>query len=192
MNITTLPLGMLQTNCYIIENEGRCLIIDPGDEAEKLEAYLQERGLTPEAILLTHGHFDHVGAVKTLAADTDCRVFLCENDLALPKVMTRDLLHYTDAFTHGQELTLAGLTFTVHHTPGHTPGSVCLRFGDILFTGDTLFAGSIGRTDFPCGSNREMMDSLDYLKTLEDHLTVYPGHGPSTTMGREKQYNPYL
>ena len=192
MTITTLPLGMLQTNCYLIENADRCLVIDPGDEAQKVEQFVQQRGLTLEAILLTHGHFDHVGAVKDLAADTDCRVFLCTEDLALPGAMTNGELYFTDSYADGQELTLAGLTFTVLHTPGHTPGSVCLKFGDALFAGDTLFAGSIGRTDFPGSSWEAMEDSLKKLKTLDDDLAVYPGHGPATTMGCEKRYNPYL
>lgn len=192
MNITTLPVGMLQTNCYILENEGRCLVIDPGAGAKRILTFLQDRGLTLEAILLTHGHFDHVTSVKPLAADTDCRVFLCERDLELPGSMTAGKLYYTDAYADGDQLTLAGLTFTVLHTPGHTPGSVCLRFEDVLFSGDTLFDGSIGRTDFPGSSWEDMKASLSKLKTLEDHLTVYPGHGPATTMAREKQYNPYL
>ena len=192
MNITTLPVGMLQTNCYILENGSRCLVIDPGAEAEKVEAFLQDRGLTLEAILLTHGHFDHVGAVRTLAADTDCRVFLCTLDLALPDAMTYGPLYYTDAYSDCDRLTLAGLTFDVLHTPGHTPGSVCLRFNDVLFSGDTLFDGSIGRTDFPGSSWEDMKASLARLKTLEDGLTVYPGHGPATNLGREKRYNPYL
>ncbi len=192
MNITTLPLGMLQTNCYIVENGGRCLVIDPGDEAEKVEAFLEQQGLTLEAILLTHGHFDHVGAVKDLAADTDCRVFLNREDLALPGAMTNGELYFTDSYGDGEMLTLADMTFTVLHTPGHTPGSVCLHFGTALFAGDTLFAGSIGRTDFPGSSWEAMENSLKKLKTLEEDLTVYPGHGPATTLGREKRYNHYL
>ena len=192
MNITTLPLGMLQTNCYIVENGGRCLVIDPGDEAEKVEAFLEQQGLTLEAILLTHGHFDHVGAVKDLAADTDCRVFLNREDLALPGAMTNGELYFTDSYGDGEMLTLADMTFTVLHTPGHTPGSVCLHFGNTLFAGDTLFAGSIGRTDFPGSSWEAMENSLKKLKTLEEDLTVYPGHGPATTLGREKRYNHYL
>ena len=192
MKITTLPLGMLQTNCYILWNSDRCLVVDPGEEPEVVLDFLQQQGLTLEAILLTHGHFDHVGAVKALAAETDCRVFLCEQDLSLPSVMTRGPLYYTDCYGEGDTLTLAGLTFTVLHTPGHTPGSVCLCFGDDLFSGDTLFSGSIGRTDFPGSSPADMMASLQRLKTLEDHLKVYPGHGEATTMGEEKRYNPYL
>lgn len=192
MTITTLPLGMLQTNCYILAENDRCLVIDPGDEAEKVLAFLDRQGLTLEAILLTHGHFDHVGAVKNLAAATDCRVFLCQEDLALPGAMTAGPLFYTDFYKEGDRLTLAGMTFEVLHTPGHTPGSVCLRFGEHLFSGDTLFAGSCGRTDFPGSSPAAMGRSLSRLAQLDEGLKVYPGHGESTTIGEEKRYNPYL
>lgn len=192
MKITTIPLGLYQTNCYIIAQGDRCLVIDPGEEADKVLGFLEKQGLTLEAILLTHGHFDHVGAVKTLAAETDCRVYLCQEELALPGAMTAGPLFYTDFYKEGDRLTLAGLSFEVLHTPGHTPGSVCLRFDEHLFSGDTLFAGSCGRTDFPGSSPRDMVCSLSRLAKLEDHLRVYPGHGSSTTIGEEKRYNPYL
>ncbi len=192
MTITTIPLGLYQTNCYILAEGERCLVIDPGDEAEKVLAYLEQKNLTPEAILLTHGHFDHVGAVKTLAADTDCRVFLCKEDLALPGAMTAGPLYYTDHYQDGDNLTLAGMTFQVLHTPGHTPGSVCLRFGTHLFSGDTLFAGSCGRTDFPGSNPADMVRSLHRLAALDESLKVYPGHGEATTIGEEKRYNPFL
>lgn len=192
MNIHVLPLGMLQTNCYLLTNGDRCLAIDPGDEPQKVLSFLEAQGLTLEAILLTHGHFDHVGAVKTLAAETDCRVFLCEKDLALPGAMTAGPLYHTDFYGEGDQLTLAGLNFEVLHTPGHTPGSVCLRFGQHLFSGDTLFKGSCGRTDFPGSNPADMVQSLLRLALLEDSLKVYPGHGGSTTISEEKRYNPYL
>lgn len=192
MKITTIPLGLYQTNCYILAEGDRCLVIDPGEEADKVLGFLEKQGLTLEAILLTHGHFDHVGAVKTLAAETDCRVYLCQEELALPGAMTAGPLFYTDFYKEGDRLTLAGLSFEVLHTPGHTPGSVCLRFDEHLFSGDTLFAGSCGRTDFPGSSPRDMVCSLSRLAKLEDHLRVYPGHGSSTTIGEEKRYNPYL
>ena len=192
MKIITIPLGSYQTNCYILAQGDRCLVIDPGEEADKVLGFLEKQGLTLEAILLTHGHFDHVGAVKTLAAETDCRVYLCQEELALPGAMTAGPLFYTDFYKEGDRLTLAGLSFEVLHTPGHTPGSVCLRFDEHLFSGDTLFAGSCGRTDFPGSSPRDMVCSLSRLAKLEDHLRVYPGHGSSTTIGEEKRYNPYL
>lgn len=192
MNISILPLGMLQTNCYILSNDHRCLVIDPGSEPEQVLAFLEKQGLTLEAILLTHGHFDHVGGVRMLAAQTDCPVYLCQEDLSLPAAMTSGPLYHTHSYGEGDVLTLAGMTFSVLHTPGHTPGSVCLRFGEHLFTGDTLFAGSCGRTDFPGSSPAAMGKSLCRLAALEENLHVYPGHGETTTLVEEKRYNPYL
>lgn len=192
MTITILPLGMLQTNCYILSEGSRCLVIDPGGEPEKVLSLLEQEGLTLEAILLTHGHFDHVGGVRTLAAETDCPVYLCEADLSLPAAMTSGPLYHTHSYGEGDRLTLAGMEFSVLHTPGHTPGSVCLKFGEHLFTGDTLFAGSIGRTDFPGSSPAAMGRSLSRLAALEEQLHVYPGHGETTTLDEEKRYNPYL
>lgn len=192
MNISTLSLGMLQTNCYLLSNGDRCLVIDPGGEPEKVLDFLRRQGLTLEAILLTHGHFDHVGAVKPLAEETGCPVYLCQEDLSLPGTMTAGPLYYTHSYGEGDQLTLAGMTFTVLHTPGHTPGSVCLRFGEHLFTGDTLFAGSCGRTDFPGSSSAAMGRSLTRLAALRENLKIYPGHGETTTLDEEKRYNPYL
>lgn len=190
MNITILPLGYLQTNCYILQGEGGCIVIDPGDQADVVLRNLGGKKL--EAILLTHGHFDHVGAVRDLVAETDCRVFLCAEDRTLPQAMTAGQLYCTDTYGEGDILTLCGLTVSVVHTPGHTPGSVCLCCGDAMFSGDTLFAGSIGRTDFPGSSPAQMKTSLERLKSLEQNFTVYPGHGESTTLNEEKRYNPFL
>ena len=193
MQFHTLPLGPLQTNCYILPGEkGRCLVVDPGDEAEKILAFLEEKALTLDSVLLTHGHFDHVGAVRELAADTGCRVWICAEDLNQPAAMTAGPLYHTDTYAEGDTLTLAGLTFTVMQTPGHTPGSVCLRFAEDLFCGDTLFAGSCGRTDFPGGSPAQMRASLDRLAQLDESLRAHPGHGGSTTIADEKRYNPFL
>ena len=190
MNIQTLPLGQLQTNCYILQGDGGVLVIDPGAQPERVLQCLGDRKL--EAILLTHGHFDHVGGVKELVAETGCRVFLCEEELSLPRAMTDGELYYTDTYADGDCLTLAGLTFTVLHTPGHTPGSVCLCFDDAMFSGDTLFAGSIGRTDFPGSDPVKMVKSLIRLTDLRRNYKVYPGHGESTTLDEEKRYNPFL
>lgn len=194
LKIHVLPLGDYQTNCYIVHEESStdCLIIDPGYEPEIISSYLEEKGLTPEAILLTHCHFDHVGAVKDLAAQYDCKVFLDKKELAMPPMLTNGPLYYTDGYGDGDTLTLAGIPIQVLETPGHTPGSVCLIMEDTLFSGDTLFAGSCGRTDLPCGDARAMRDSLRRLAALSENYRVCPGHGPSSTLNREKQTNPYL
>ena len=190
LTIQTLPLGYLQTNCYILQGSDGCLVIDPGDQADAVLHCLGDRKLG--AILLTHGHFDHVGAVKDLAAETDCQVFLHAGDLTLPQAMTAGTLYHTHTYEDGQVLNLCGLEITVLHTPGHTPGSVCLCCEDSMFAGDTLFAGSIGRTDFPGSSPAQMAKSMTKLKALDKNYTVYPGHGESTTLDEEKRYNPFL
>ena len=194
LNIQTMPLGAYQTNCYIIwEDESRtCVVIDPGYDPEEVLYRTKKLGKEIEAILLTHGHFDHVGAVRQLAADTDCRVYLCAEDLSMPQQMTAGPLYYTNTYGEGDVLQLAGATFRVIHTPGHTPGSVCILCGDSLFSGDTLFAGSCGRTDLPGGSWATILQSLKRLAGLTKNYTVYPGHGENTTLEAEKKYNPYL
>lgn len=193
MTVHTLPLGDYQTNCYIVTgSENRCVIIDPGYAPQTVLDFLANHGLTCEAILLTHGHFDHVGAVNPLVAELDCPVFLCADDLSMPPVFTAGPLYYTDLYSEGSALDLAGLTIRVIHTPGHTPGSVCLLAENALFSGDTLFSGSCGRTDLPGGDWATIRASLHRLSQMDGALKVYPGHGESTTLALEKQYNPYL
>ena len=192
MNIHTLPLGAYQTNTYIVENGGHCVIIDAGYHPETILRFLNDHDLTADAILLTHGHFDHVGAVRDLAAELGCPVYLHEKELSMPPMMTAGPLYYTHTYGEGDHLTFAGIRFRVLHTPGHTPGSVCLMAEDHLFSGDTLFAGSCGRTDFPGGDWATIRKSLDRLSGMTEDLLVHPGHGESTTLAREKQYNPYM
>jgi len=189
-----LPLGAYQTNCYIIHDESSsaCCVIDPGYTPEVILDKLDSLGLTLEAILLTHGHFDHVGGVKELVAETGCDVYLCPDDLSMPPMFTAGKLHYTHTYGEGDTLLLAGLTIRVLHTPGHTPGSVCLLVDDTLFSGDTLFAGSCGRTDLPGGNWATIRKSLARLSSLEPNYWVRPGHGESTTLAQEKRYNPYM
>ena len=179
LQVHALTLGAYQVNCYIIHDEKStsCCVIDPGYEADTILDKLSELGLTLEAILLTHGHFDHVGAVRDIAADTGCQVYLCADDLCLPTNLTAGKLYYTQTYAEGTRLHLAGLDITVLQTPGHTPGSVCLLIGDSLFSGDTLFAGSCGRTDLPGGSWTDMQNSLKRLSQIEANLWVLPGHG---------------
>ena len=194
LTIHPLVMGAYQTNCYIIheQHSSSCCVIDPGYNPETILDTLDALGLTLEAILLTHGHFDHVGAVRDLAADTGCQVYICAEDLALPQQLTAGVLYHTQTYAEGTRLHLAGLDITVLQTPGHTPGSVCLLIDDILFTGDTLFAGSCGRTDLPGGSWEQMRRSLDRLASLEPNYWVLPGHGESTNLSDEKKHNPYL
>ena len=194
LKVHVLTLGAYQVNCYIIHDEksDSCCVIDPGYEPDTILDKLGELGLTLEAILLTHGHFDHVGAVRQLAADTGCAVYLCAEDLAMPTQLTAGPLYYTHTYAEGSTVHLAGLDISVLHTPGHTPGSVCLLVEDTLFSGDTLFTGSCGRTDLPGGSWTQMQASLKRLAGIEANLWVLPGHGESTMLASEKKYNPYL
>ncbi len=192
--IQTLVLGDYQVNCYIVSQEGssRCCVIDPGYSSEVILSKLSQLGLQLDAILLTHGHFDHVGAVRDLVAATDCQVYINSLECAMPPQLTAGKLYYTDELTDGLEFTAAGLSFSVLHTPGHTPGSVCLITGDVMFSGDTLFAGSCGRTDLPGGNPRSMSASLSRLAALEKNYWILPGHGEATSLADEKKYNPYL
>lgn len=194
LKVHALALGAYQTNCYIVHDEAstRCCVIDPGYTPEVILDKLHELGLTLEAILLTHGHFDHVGGVKELAAQTNCAVYLCADDLRMPPMMTAGPLYYTNTYAEGDILHLAGLEFTVIQTPGHTPGSVCLLAEKTMFSGDTLFAGSCGRTDLPGGDWAAIQKSLKRLAALETNYWILPGHGESTTLAEEKRYNPYM
>ena len=194
LNIHTLTLGLYQTNCYIVYQEGskQCIVIDPGYEADTILNRTALLGLDIQAILLTHGHFDHVGAVRQLAADTDCRVFIRETELSLPNVMTGGPLYYTDLYNPDGNLCIADLQIRVLPTPGHTPGGVCLLIGDAIFSGDTLFAGSMGRCDFPGSNIFDMRKSLRMLRDLPGDYRVFPGHNEDTTLEQERKTNPYL
>ncbi|HPY94993.1 MAG TPA: MBL fold metallo-hydrolase [Clostridia bacterium] len=188
MKILTLPVGELATNCYIVYQEDRedALVIDPGAESGRIKAALGGRQVA--AVLLTHGHFDHTGA---LGAFAEAPIYIHQMD----SVMLEDS-HYsfgslagderqrpqaTDYFKEGQQLSLAGMDIQVLHTPGHTRGSVCLKMGEDLFTGDTLFDGDYGRTDLPGGSEEQMRASLRRLFTLHG-CRFYPGHGPGNVI----------
>lgn len=193
MKLHRLTVGPLQTNCYLVADEsGACAVIDPGDEPEKILAYAREHGLRICAVLLTHGHFDHVGGVRAIAQATACPVWMHEKDLTLRTAMTVAAPYYTDLYAEGDEVAVGSLRFLVMETPGHTPGSVCLLCENTLFTGDTLFAGSCGRTDLPGGSWEQMTASLKRLAAIPENLWVLPGHGETSTLDSEKKYNPYL
>ena len=191
MNIQKLTLGLYQTNIYILSNDTEAVVIDPGYEPDIILDALEGKEL--KAILLTHGHFDHVGAVQDLAAETDCDVYIAEADLSLPPMITAGQLYYTHTYAEGDTVCpIEGAALHVLHTPGHTPGSVCLLLGDQMFSGDTLFEGSCGRMDLPGGDQLQMHQSLNRLVSLQADYHIHPGHGGSTTLAAEKRYNPYM
>ena len=194
MEIRTFTIGSLRTNCYLVwgENTDKCILIDPGYEPEYLLEQVRLSRKTLEAILLTHGHFDHVGGVKQIAEETGCKVYICPEELLVPPRFTTGEHYYTDTYGDGDTLHLAGLSLQVLHTPGHTMGSVCLLCQDILFSGDTLFAGTTGRTDLPGGNYQTLLSSLRRLSGLECDYKVLPGHGSSSTLDQERMENPFL
>lgn len=206
LNIRTFNLGPLQTNAYLVQGEdtNKAFIIDPGMNPKPLIRAIED--LEIEAIVLTHAHFDHMGGVEEIRKWKGCPVYLhaAEADwLESPK--WNGSLRWPDVtgplmtspaeydLAGGQTLTLVGHPFKVFHTPGHSPGSVSLLCGKDLFAGDVLFRTGVGRTDLPGGSERELIDSIENtLYTFDDDVVVYPGHGPKTTIGFEKQNNPYV
>lgn len=194
MNIKTLVLGDYEVNCYILweDSSDGCVVIDPGYEPETVMGEVRAIGKELKAILLTHGHFDHVGAVRELFAKTDCDIYLCPADCEMPESWTAGPLCYTNSYQEGDTVQIAGLSFKVLQLPGHTPGSVALQCGELLFVGDTLFAGSCGRTDLPLGDWDTLRKSLLRLKNMEEDFKILPGHGSATTLSMEKRYNPYL
>ena len=196
MNIKTIPVGQLETNCYVVVNEETlaCVVIDPGDESNAIMDYIESNRLRCEAIMLTHGHFDHVGAVNEILEQTGCALYINPRDegyevgkSGVKFKMPEGGKYYDD----GDIIVEAGLEFKVLATPGHTPGSVCLICGGALFTGDTLFRGSCGRADLPGGSMREEMRSLKKICELEGDYEVYPGHMDSSSLERERRFNHY-
>ena len=202
IKIHTLPLGAYQTNTYIVhDSEAKtCAVIDPGYEADTILSTVARLGLTVEAILLTHGHFDHVGAVEEIVTKTGCRLWCSESDWSqFPNPVTAYFYPIANCdfcqvqlCEDGESIHAGGLTFRVLATPGHTHGSVCYLCENALFSGDTLFAGSCGRTDLPGGNGKFLRASLERLAELEENYWVYPGHGESTTLAEEKRYNPYM
>ena len=202
MKIHTLPLGSYQTNCYIVhaEDAHTCAVIDPGYQPERILATVEKLGLHVDAILLTHGHFDHVGAVEAIVKATGCAFWMSQRDYTQHSTPENDYIYpiHDRDFTNisfceeGEQIHAGGLTFTVMDTPGHTWGSVCYCCENAMFAGDTLFARSIGRTDLPGGDWDTMAQTLTRLTGLDDDYAVYPGHGPATTLSTEQKYNPYL
>ena len=198
MDIKTLQVGPIGTNCYLLcdETEKLCAVIDPGGDADRVAAAVQDSGCAPCAILLTHGHYDHTGAVAELAEKwPDVPVYLNHRDQCGDDAYLRQLFPPVPCakdYGEGDTIHVGSLTLNVLATPGHSEGSVTLRCGDVLFCGDTLFAGSCGRTDFPGGSMKKIMASLKRLGELEGDLQVLPGHMEPSTLERERAWNPYL
>lgn len=190
MEIKHLYLGNLETNCYIVsDGAGHCAIIDPADDAQRVLKAVE--GQKVDAIFLTHGHYDHTGAVIPLHEALQCPVYLHDADDALPRFLTRGWLYHNHSYKDGDEIAVGALRFTVMETPGHTAGSVCLRCENALFTGDTLFRRSCGRTDLG-GSQYEMQRSLDRLAAIPENLRVFPGHMDESTLDEERRSNPYM
>jgi hydroxyacylglutathione hydrolase len=203
MDARCVTVGPLQENCWIVRGEAdRALVIDPGDEADRLIAAID--GLTVEAILLTHTHFDHVGAVAALARHTGAPVYCPKlevpilqdiNSYVFPGFGPFENYDPEETLDGGERLTLAGIDIDVIFTPGHSPGHVSYSVADeqLVFDGDVLFQGSIGRFDLPGGDYRTLMESIaTLLNALPDDTDVLPGHGPATTLGRERATNPFL
>jgi len=205
MKLHTLSLGALSTNCYILADEasGKAVVIDAPDNADKILAFLNQEGYTLTEIILTHGHFDHILALEALKKATGAPVSIHQNGAVSLNDGINNLCHYVgmdwtpvqpDRLLHeGDTITVGNLSFQVLHTPGHTSDCICLYGEGIAICGDTLFQGSIGRVDHPTGNMQQEIDSIQQkLMPLPDETVVYPGHGPSTTIGRERRENPYL
>ena len=207
MILETFPVGPLRCNCTILGDEvtHEAIVVDPGDNIPEILSRLQKHGLTLRQIVVTHAHIDHVGGAAQLRKSTGAPVVMNQHDLGLLGMMemqagwlgvpTPQVAPPDASAEDGLVIGLATLPAQVLHTPGHTPGSICLHFPDhhLLLAGDTLFAGSIGRTDLPGGDGQQILRSLrERLLVLPDSTRVVPGHGPETTIGEERQSNPFL
>lgn len=197
MTVYGMPLGMIEANCYIVADEDTklCAVIDPGDESNCVMDYLERNKLTCRYILLTHGHFDHTMAANAVAEQTGATVCMSKLD-ANPDISGPQYRFTPPAGTiwlnDGDELTVGGLTFRVMATPGHSPGSLSFVCQDCIFTGDTLFRDSCGRTDLPGGDMKQLLRSLKRICDLPDNMEVYPGHMDATSLDRERRFNYYV
>lgn len=195
MLIKTLPLGHLEANCYVVTDEKtlECAVIDPGDEFNTIMDYLEETKLKVRAVFLTHGHYDHTGAAAALHEETEAPIFIHKADFSdRPDNYRYAGPEDTRFWSDGDVITVGSLRFRVMETPGHSPGSVTVKCEDALFTGDTLFEGSCGRTDLPGGNLDDMLASLRRLGDMPGNYEVYPGHMDATTLDVEKAANYYM
>jgi glyoxylase-like metal-dependent hydrolase (beta-lactamase superfamily II) len=207
MILETFPVGPLQCNCTILADEEtrEAIVVDPGDEVSRIHRRLTALGLTLKQILVTHAHIDHVGGALKLKSLTGAPIYLNEDDLPLLQMMSDQAAWLgietpatalpDEGLTDGLRVGLENYPAQVMHTPGHTQGSICLHFAPLkmVLAGDTLFAGSIGRTDLPGGNYDRIIDSIHTrLLTLPDETIVVPGHGPATSIGAERKTNPFL
>lgn len=205
MEFHQLSLGYLGTNCYILAEEetGTAAMIEAPDQADTILAFLNEKGYTLTDIILTHGHFDHMLALREVKEKTGAKLSVHENGVDFLKDSAKNLCHHSGVewipvapdvlLRDGDMVTLGGKEFKVIHTPGHTSDSICLYGEGILVAGDTLFQQSVGRTDFATGNLQQEIASIkNKLLVLPDETVVYPGHGPATTIGEERRGNPYL
>ncbi|GGC91655.1 hydroxyacylglutathione hydrolase [Thalassobacillus devorans] len=206
MEIVQMPLGPLGTNCYIVSNDEKdCLIVDPGGDSRQLIDYLTKRHLKPVAIVLTHAHFDHIGAVDEVRDQFNIPVYVHKEEadwLSDPQLngsaffqMGSVAARRAERMIETGEREIDSFKFEVRHTPGHSPGSVSLVFEEegFVIAGDALFQRGIGRTDLPGGDMNTLLNSIkNQLFTLPEGLKVYPGHGPATTIGEEKRENPFV
>lgn len=200
MIFDTIPVGQIDTNCYLIgdEKEKVCAVVDPGGSPERVLEMIEKSGLEPRMILLTHGHWDHVGAIPALLEKwPDLPVYahekeLCPADEPNPHYFFPHAGKNQRTYGEGDTLALGGLTLRVLHTPGHSGGSVVLLLEDVMLSGDTLFAGTCGRYDLSGGDGEQMLQSLKRLGSLTGDYKVCPGHGALTTLERERQANPYM
>lgn len=197
MKILTIKVGVYRTNCYLVIEKDHVIIVDPGSRATKILSAIED--LSVDAILLTHGHLDHIGAVDEIVKAKKCPVYCHKDDV---EMLTDPLLNCSKhnnikatskviAIDEGK-LVIGDYVIDVFHTPGHTGGSVVYQLQDCLFTGDTLFKDSVGRTDLPTGNASQLKHSLQLFKTLDDSLKVYPGHEDNTTIKTELVNNPFL
>jgi len=193
MLIKTLPVGLLETNCYIVTDEEsrKCVIIDPGAESNTILDYIESNKLAPEFIFLTHGHFDHHMALNAVRDVTGAPAYVHENDLGRRDQHMIERDRNLNFYAEGDAFMIGGLEMTVIETPGHSSGSVTLICESALFTGDTLFRDSCGRTDLG-GDMEELLRSLKRLSDLDGDYEVYPGHAESTTLSRERSFNYYM